>query len=360
MKQFAYIAATTIVSCLLLMLCVYGPKRIYIEDAPSFVPRKARIAAVGDLMQHLPQLNAARQADSTYNYHQSFKCVAPLLREADIAIVNLETTLSHTGPYSGYPTFCSPTAVAGAMADMGVDVAAFANNHCCDRGGRGIKSTIEILDSHRIPHIGTYADSIDYKQNNICYLKRRGISFAVVNYTYGTNGIPTPKGCVVNLIDSVRIAADIASIDRRFADCIIAVMHWGNEYERNQNSEQRALANLLKRCGVDIIIGSHPHVVQPFEIDNDGKITVYSMGNFVSNQRKRYCDGGILATIDIEEVAPNKFKYSLSTMPLWVKLPHYTILTPEAAHTEELTEAEKQSYNIFVSDTEKLLGATIK
>ena len=362
MKQVGYIVTSIIISYLLVAISLYGPTQIATKPTPSpFVPRKARIAAVGDLMQHIAQLNAARQADSTYDYHQSFKHVAPLLHGADLAIINLETTLSHEGPYSGYPTFCSPATLAKSIAEqMGIDVVALANNHCCDRGRQGIKRTTDILEEYRIPHIGAYADSTDYKKNRICHLKRQGISFAIVNYTYGTNGIPIPKGSVVNLLDSIQMATDIASIDRDFVDCIIAVVHWGNEYERHPNLEQRTLADFLKRQGVDIILGSHPHVVQPFEVDSLGRITVYSMGNFVSNQRKRYSNGGIMATIDIEECEPNRFRYTLDITPLWVKLPHYTILPPEMAKSETFSEAEQIEYKTFIADTEELLGIEVK
>lgn len=362
MKQVGYIVTSIIISYLLVAISLYGPTQVAtMPTPPPFVPRKARIAAVGDLMQHIAQLNAARQADSTYDYRQSFKHIAPLLSNVDLAIINLETTLSYEGPYSGYPTFCSPATLAKSMSEqMGIDVVALANNHCCDRGGKGIKNTINILEKHRLPHIGAYADSTDYKANNICYLKRHGISFAIANYTYGTNGIPIPKGTVVNHLDTIQIATDIASIDRDFVDCIIAVVHWGNEYERQPNKEQRHLAEFFKRQGVDIILGSHPHVIQPFEVDSLGRITVYSMGNFVSNQRKRYCNGGIMATIDVEECEPNKFRYKLAITPLWVKLPHYTILPPEAAKSETFSEVEQTEYNTFISDTEKLLGIEIK
>ena len=267
---------------------------------PSVVVRRARIVAAGDLMQHTPQISAARQSNGRYDYSTSFKYVAPYFSEADLAIVNLETTLSYEGPYTGYPAFCSPVAVADALRDMGVDLVAMANNHCCDKGGRGIDVTCSILDSYGLTRVGVYADSIDYKLNRVTYLKRNDIRFAVVNYTYDTNGIPIPKNRIVNLLDTVVIARDLASIDRENVDCVVALMHWGYEYHRQPNREQKQVADFLQRNGVDLIIGSHPHVVQPAERSVDGRITLYSLGNFVSNQRKRYCDGGIVASIDVE------------------------------------------------------------
>ena len=190
--------------------------------------RTVRIVAAGDLMQHIPQVFAARlKGDTTkYDYTPSFRYVASRFRDADLSIVNLETTLSESGPYYGYPCFKSPAEVADAMQNMGIDVAALANNHCCDRGAYGIKSTADILDKRAIARVGVYRDSVEYKANNVLYIKRGGISFAIVNYTYGTNGINVPTGMVVNHLDSVAMRRDLASINRDSVDCVIAVVHW--------------------------------------------------------------------------------------------------------------------------------------
>ena len=159
-------------------------------EPPTPRVRRARIVAAGDLMQHMPQVSAARRSDGRYDYRESFRHVARYFREADLAIVNLETTLSDEGPYSGYPCFRSPSAVADAMRDMNIDLALMANNHFCDRGARGIVSTADILDSRGIARTGVYRDSLDYASNNVAYLERGGIAFAVVNYTYGTTASP--------------------------------------------------------------------------------------------------------------------------------------------------------------------------
>ena len=327
--------------------------------------RTVRIVAAGDLMQHIPQVFAARlKGDTTkYDYTPSFRYVASRFRDADLSIVNLETTLSESGPYYGYPCFKSPAEVADAMLDMGIDVAALANNHCCDRGAYGIKSTADILDKRAIARVGVYRDSVEYKANNVLYIKRGGISFAIVNYTYGTNGINVPTGMVVNLLDSVAMQRDLASINRDSVDCVIAVVHWGNEYEHQPNREQRKMADFMRRSGVDIILGSHPHVVQPFEVD-DKSITLYSLGNFVSNQRTRYRDGGLIATIDVtivergegDVVADRKMKYDLGITPVWVHLPDYAVIPPEVGDVMEMNYDSRRRYNVFMSDTRELLG----
>lgn len=314
-----------------------------------------RLVFGGDLMQHMPQVTAARTAEGGYDYTASFEYVAPLFRRADIAVVNLETTLSSRRAYSGYPCFCSPAEVADAMVYMGVDIAVLANNHCCDRGGRGIGATIEELDRRGIRHTGVYADSADWRRNNILRFESRGLRFAVINYTYGTNGIPVPADRIVNLIDTLVISRDIAAVGRDSVDCLIAVMHWGNEYERHENAEQRRLARFLRRQGVDIVIGGHPHVVQPFEADSTGAV-FYSLGNLVSNQQRRYCDGGLIATIDVIrcDTVP-RLRYSVGATPVWVLCPDYRILPPEAADTLSMSADARRRYEQFVSDTNSLL-----
>lgn len=373
--NWVYLAIFEIVKSLLVILLMFtsvfapmflndGSKEGVFEGRWSRV-RAVRIVAAGDLMQHLPQVMAARLKDDTtkYDYTPSFRYVASRFRDADLSIVNLETTLSESGPYYGYPCFKSPAEVADAMQDMGIDVAALANNHCCDRGAYGIKSTAEILDKRGVSRVGVCRDSVEYKVNNVLYLKRSGISFAIVNYTYGTNGINVPKGMVVNHLDSVVMARDLASINRDSVDCVIAVVHWGNEYERQPNREQKMMADFMRRSGVDIILGSHPHVVQPFEVDDKG-VTLYSLGNFVSNQRTRYRDGGLIATIDVtivergegEEVKSRSVKYDLDVTPVWAHLPDYAVIPPEVGDVMQMNYDSRTRYNRFMEDTREHLG----
>lgn len=318
-------------------------------------PKRLRMVVAGDLMQHTPQLTAARQADGSYDYTESFRYVADYFRDADLAVVNLETTLSREGEYTGYPCFCSPAEVAEAMQDMGVDVALMANNHCLDRGAMGVRRTADVLDSLAIERMGVFRDSTDFQQNNIKYIERGGVRLAMLNYTYGTNGIPVPKGVVVNMLDTVAMEHDLQTIERDKVDCVVAFLHWGNEYERRPNRSQRQMAQFLKRNGVDIIVGSHPHVVQPYEQDEMGRIVVYSLGNFVSNQRKRYTDGGLMTVIDIEEDISGELKYYIRCIPVWVHRPRYTLLPPEVGDTIRLDAASREAYNLFMSDTRKLL-----
>lgn len=324
-------------------------------EAPTVACDTVRLVFGGDFMQHMPQVDAARTADGGYDYSRSTEYVAPMFRNADIAVINLETTITTTGHYSGYPCFASPVAIVEEFKEMGIDVALLANNHCCDRMARGIDTTIEQLNKHNIAHTGVYTDSLDYVQNNILHLESRGVRFAIVNYTYGTNGINAPKGKHVNYIDTTIIKRDLRSIDRDSVECVIACMHWGNEYERKENSEQRRLAQLLQREGVDVIIGSHPHVVQPYSADSTS-VVFYSLGNFVSNQRKRYTDGGLIAEVEVIKCDTIEgLRYRATAHPIWVLTPGYRILPRSVGDTLTMPEASRQAYERFMTDTEKLL-----
>lgn len=266
-------------------------------------------------------------------------------------MVNLETTLTRRSRYTGYPLFRSPAALADALRDAGVDVAVLANNHCCDNGAEGIRTSVEELDRCGIRHTGAFADSADYKKNNPLYLTHCGIRLAIVNYTYGTNGMPVPEGTVVNLIDTVRMAADLAAARASGVDFIVACVHWGDEYQRRENAAQRSLAAFLRRHGTDVVVGSHPHVIQPWVADSS-HVVLYSLGNLVSGQRRRYTDGGLAATVEAVRHPEGRMTYRLETTPVWVSVPGYRILTPEAADTMTLPAA----YGIFRADLDALPG----
>lgn len=315
-----------------------------------------RLMFGGDLMQHLPQISAAQQSDGSYDYTASFEYIAPLFRSADIAVLNFETTINTSGKYSGYPLFAAPPAIADAMVDMGIDIALLANNHCCDRSAKGIDATIEEFRRRGIAHVGVYKDSIDYANNNILHFEKRGIHFALLNYTYGTNGMPIPKGRIVNIIDTLTIKRDLRSIKHDSVDCIIACIHWGVEYQRKANREQKTIAEMMRREGVDIIIGSHPHVIQPYEADSTF-VVYYSLGNLVSNQRWRYSDGGLLAEIEVIRCDTIEgLRYRTTPHPAWVMLPGYKVLPRSVGDTIQMSTSTRGQYNQFMSDTDKLLG----
>ena len=230
-----------------------------------------------------------------------------------------------------------------------------ANNHCCDGGAAGVRTTVAELGRCGILHTGVFTDSLDRAANNPLWVERYGVRFALLNYTYGTNGIPVPAGVEVNLIDTARMAADLAAARRGAPDCVAVCIHWGNEYERRENAVQRHLAQFLRRHGADLVVGSHPHVVQPFDADSS-HVVLYSLGNFVSNQRRRYCDGGVVAEIEAVRHPDGRMSYSLEAVPVWVAMPGYRVVPSEVGDTMALPEA----YALFREDVAEVLGGAYK
>ena len=314
--------------------------------------RRARVIFGGDVMAHTPQITAAKTADG-YSFARSFEYVAPIMQQADLAIVNLETTLSRRPPYSGYPMFRAPVELAVELRNAGIDAVALANNHICDRGASGLLSTVEVLDSLNIKYMGAYADSLARQP---LYISAADLTIAMLNYTYGTNGLPTPRGMVVNRIDTVQMAADIAAIDRSRADVVCVVVHWGEEYQRRPNRAQRAVADFCRRQGVELIIGSHPHVAQPIECDSAARwATVYSLGNMVSNQQWRYSDGGLMVEVVLSRVGEAAPSMSVRALPIWVLCPDYRIITPSVGDTLTMSTVARGRYNQFMNDCQMLL-----
>lgn len=286
--------------------------------------KKIRLLFAGDAMQHQSQINAAR-TNNGYNYSSYFKHIKEYIDSADIAVVNLEVTLAGK-PYTGYPSFSAPEDFAEELKHVGFDVFLTANNHILDKGGKGLLRTLAQLDSMRVKHLGSYAD---INQKNLRYpmmLIKNGIRIAMLNYTYDTNGRKAQAPNIVNYIEKDSISKDINLAKRMHADVIIANMHWGIEYKLAPNKEQKELAEFLIENGVHIIVGSHPHVVQPVDIrrENDTikNIIVYSLGNLVSGMKAINTDGGMITTIDISKDENNLVKidncdYSL----VWVYKP---------------------------------------
>ncbi len=266
-----------------------------------------RLIFAGDIMGHAPQITSARTAAGGYDYAPCFKYVKPILERADIAIGNLEVTLPGVPPYTGYPMFRSPNELAKGLKSAGFDLLVTANNHSNDAHALGVTNTIETLRREGFLQTGTFKDQRDRDALYPLMLYKNGFKVALLNYTYDTNGVPTKAPTVVNLIDKAQIAADLAEARARKPHFIIVVMHWGLEYQLTENPVQREQVKFLIQNGADMIIGSHPHVVQPIKMERatmpDGTekevLVVYSLGNFISNQQKPDTDGGILFQVDL-------------------------------------------------------------
>jgi poly-gamma-glutamate capsule biosynthesis protein CapA/YwtB (metallophosphatase superfamily) len=281
---------------------------------------------VGDIMQHDSNIAAAYDVLSKkYNYASCFEYVAPILRSADLAIGNLELTLAGS-PYKGYPQFSAPDALAVELKRAGMDVLVTANNHSLDRRRKGLERTLSVLDSLEILHTGTFRDSVERSSVYPLMVEKNGFTFSLLNYTYGTNGIPVTKPNIVNLIDTVAIKADLEKARSQHADAIIVFMHWGAEYQSLPNQEQKRLAALCLREGAKLVIGAHPHVLQPMVWNkNADQLIAYSLGNFVSGQRPRYRDGGAMLWVELQKVSRQgiavtsikKAQYELEWVQKW-------------------------------------------
>ncbi|MEI7594559.1 MAG: CapA family protein [Bacteroidota bacterium] len=351
-----------------------GDSSKHIESYMNDTARKITLLFVGDVMQHGPQIRAAYNPETdTYNYTDCFQYVKPYISKANIAIANFEVTLAGK-PYAGYPVFSAPDELANELKNVGFDLLITANNHCLDRGKNGLEKTISKLDNLGIYHTGTFVNDTFRKQNYPFVLLKDGFKLAFLNYTFGTNGIEVDAPNVVNYIDKKQIENDLLKAKLQNPDFVIVTMHWGVEYQRKQNQEQEDLAKFCFENGADLIIGMHPHVVQPIEtisyICQNAKkegVVYYSLGNYVSNQRAQYKDGGIMAEIELTKNMKSKqTKLSKNTyIPVWVykqEMPSDTnfMILPSENYQEYVTkfnmsEKDKSDFKQFISDTKELL-----
>ena len=265
------------------------------------------MSVIGDIMCHNSQYIDAFSS-STYDFSYVFSDIKHYIDNADIAIGNLETTFAGAARgYSNYPTFNTPEQLAQNLKDFGIDVVSTANNHCMDTGYKGLVSTLDYLDSAGISHTGT--SRTQEEQNTVLIKDINGIKIAFLSFTYGTNGIPvsSERAYSVNLISDELILNQLQLAKAQNPDLICVSMHWGIEYQNTQNKEQERLADLLFQNGTDIILGSHPHVLQPMEkrtitledgSTKDGFV-IYSLGNFMSGQTKERTRNSIILNIEL-------------------------------------------------------------
>lgn len=271
-------------------------------------PTTVTLAATGDIMMHSTQIKAAQNSDGSYDFRSVFSDVKPYFKAADLVYGNLETTLSGQEPYTGYPMFNAPDEVAVALKDAGFHIVQTANNHTMDTRAAGAVRTYEVLKEKGLEPVGTAATAADRQP---LILEKNDIKLAFLAYTYGTNGIPIPEDQphLVNLIDEDLIEQDISDAKAAGAEFIVVGLHYGNEYQREPTEEQRTLTRRVFEMGADVILGGHPHVLQPMErmdVNGEEKFVIYSLGNFVSNQfsytiSNPYANKGMILYIDIEK-----------------------------------------------------------
>lgn len=280
------------------------------------------LAVCGDAMSHMPQTRDAYDSQAgAYDYKPMIRFAKPWIEQADYAVVNLETTFTGGPDYSGFPAFNTPDALGDALKDAGFDLVSTANNHCLDRGYDGMVRTLDVLDKLGLAHVGTYRSAEERAaQNGVHVADMGGIKVAFLSYTYGTNGIPVSKSHpdTVNILhtdymsdtqvlDTERIADDLAAAEALSPDLIAVIVHWGVEYQTTQNEHQEEIADFLFDHGADVILGSHPHVLQPMETrtltDRDGAthtgFVCWSLGNFISSQNDEYTDTTVVLNLEL-------------------------------------------------------------
>jgi poly-gamma-glutamate capsule biosynthesis protein CapA/YwtB (metallophosphatase superfamily) len=301
------------------------------------------IAFLGDVIPHQRLLDSAREPRSgTYDFSPTFRHIAPYLAAADYTVANLETPLAGpTTRFTGYPLFNAPLEFGLALRQAGVDLCSTANNHCLDRGWPGLVATLDRLDQMGLAHVGTSRSLAERETPLVVDIQ--GIRVAFLAYTEALNGHAPPAECkayAVNRLAPGRAAVDQVATDAALArlwgaDIVIALFHWGEEYQRMPTATQVAVAEgtadgqgLLAR-GVDVIIGHHPHVVQPLVRaagaagDAGGawgaKYVAYSLGNFLSNQPWRYSDSGLVVYLHLEKSGFRTRVTGISYLPVFVQ-----------------------------------------
>ncbi|MGN0427569.1 MAG: CapA family protein [Agathobacter sp.] len=247
------------------------------------------IVMVGDMLMHERVMESGLQEDGSYDFSHLFAQVGEKIASADLAMVNQETILGGTElGLTGYPSFNSPYEVGDAEAEAGFDVILSATNHALDKGSKGVLRCVSFWEENypEISCVGIYDNKEDW-ENDIFLYEKDGITIAVLNYTYGTNGINPPSDMpyLVNYLSESKVKEDLEKADA-LADFVIVCPHWGTEYRLETDSQQKKWTNLFLENGVDLVIGTHPHVIEPVEwvSDENGNemLVYYSLGNFVN------------------------------------------------------------------------------
>lgn len=320
------------------------------DPPPPEVTSTVTIRSAGDVLIHIPVFQNAKKSDGTYDFSHIFTYSEDIISSCDYFVANLETTLGGTDgrSYTGFPRFNSPDSIIDALKGAGVDCLLTANNHSYDTNGAGVIRTVEKIEEANLDYTGTRKTVDDGK-----YLVKNidGIKFGFVCYTYETptaEGRKALNGLLVDtatapLINSFNpgkpdgfydeLETNIAQMKKQGADIVAVYIHWGEEYQLAQNVKQQEIAQKLCDMGVDVIIGGHPHVVQPMDLltSTDGKhktVCVYSMGNFVSNQRRNlmglktgHTEDGLIFEMTFSKYSDGTVIFeSVDAIPTWVHL----------------------------------------
>ncbi len=369
-------------------------------QAPSGNYTEISIINAGDIMFHMAQVRGALNEETgEYDFWPTYQYVAPYVQAADLAVVNFETTLDDTD-YSGYPGFNSPVSSLRAIKDAGFDVLLYANNHCFDRGARGVKRTLSHFREYGFQYVGA-TDDPDGAPDKTLIVDVNGIRVGMINYsdsvtdmigsqyTLNDNPVSSSDWRMLNIYVTgreseflySRVEEDVRRLRAANADIIIAYMHWGLEYQLEPNSSQKKCAQKLCDLGVDCIIGGHPHVVQPMDVltSTDGTrqtVCFYSLGNYVSNQNRKtlksydvreYTENGLMVKLFVRKYDNGVTEVSrLEYIPTWVhryqkagdKYAHDIIPLPVPDSEAEAFGLTKSSFGI--TDSKESFSRTDK
>ncbi len=333
-----------------------------------------KLSFVGDIMCHTPQIEYAKVGRDSFNFSSTFKEIKEYLSEPDLTFGNLETVIAgKSKKYSGYPLFNSPDELLDALKETGFDLLFTSNNHSLDRGIEGVTRTIQEIRKRNLWNVGTYLS--ENERDSLLVINLKGIKFGILSYTYGLNEnyLPKSKSYLVNVIDTTLIRKDISRLKEKDADLILVYFHFGDEYSRNPSSYQSEVVDKTFKYGADVIIGSHPHVIQPMKLVNKnyGKLekgfVVYSLGNFISNQRWRYSDAGVILNLEIKKNIniDSLWINDISIIPTWVfkgntgKNNEFVILPSDTSQLKNnfpyLSKSDKEKLLESYNDTIEIL-----
>ncbi len=324
-----------------------------VESGPELY--EITLAAIGDILIHDRVYDDAR-TDQGFDFMPMIERVAPYLTAADVVTANQETMIGgEEYGLSGYPSFNSPKEVGDMLKEVGVDLVNLANNHTLDRGEEVVYSALDYWDELGVEYVGSYRSFSD--RDRIRTVEKNNIGLAFLGYSYGTNGIPIPDGkeYLINLIDREQISHDV-QLAKQHADVVVMHLHFGDEYVRMPNEQQKELAQFVADLGVDVILGHHPHVLQPIEWlereDGQETLVIYSLGNFLSGQDQLYRQiGGILELTIKKEVDQEGSTTEITSprfLPTYVTFaenpPHQFRMIPMHELTDQQLEAARYHY----------------